>query len=174
MTNERQSLPKDFEQVVRDEYCRVYRFALHLAGDESAAIDLTQDGFRAAWEGWSSFKGRSSVSTWLHQIVYRQFVDTRRREKCRRQALEAAALHVADLGRDVGEVVQIQQDIRSAVQRLPEAEKVVITLRYFQGLSVEETSLVTGEPIGTIKWRTRNALILLRQQLGGMAYERIR
>lgn len=159
----RESLPKDFEQIVRDEHCRVYRFALHLTGDENAALDLTQDGFRAAWEGWPSFEGRSSVTTWLHQIVFRQFVDARRREQCRRQMLEAVAIHATELARNAGEVVEIQHDVRSVVQRLPNAERITITLRYFQGLSVKETSLVTGEPIGTIKWRTRNALILLRQ-----------
>ena len=52
-----------------------------------------------------------------------------------------------------------------AVQQLSELERIVITLRYFQGLGVAETAEVTGEPAGTVKWRTRQALIKLREIL---------
>ena len=160
-------LAEEFESMVRTEYRRVYRFAFHLTGEREAAFDLTQESFRSAWEHWASFKKQSAVSTWLHQIVYRRYVDIHRREKARQRLRHDFAQ--SGLCHDAVEchstAVQIQHDVQSAVGRLAEAERVAITLRYFQGLSVAETSSVTGEPTGTVKWRTRRALTQLQEML---------
>ncbi|MEM8669459.1 MAG: sigma-70 family RNA polymerase sigma factor [Planctomycetota bacterium] len=158
---------EDFESMARSEYKRAFRFAFHLTGELESALDLTQDSFRSAWEYWSSFNGESSVSTWLHQIVYRRFIDHYRREMTRARA----RLNRIAAGQCKGEienhamVVQVQQDIRTAVDSLEDPEKLVIVLRYFQGMTVAETSAVTREPMGTVKWRTHRALNQLQKML---------
>ena len=127
-------------------------------------MDLTQETFRAAWRSRLSFEGRSTVSTWLHQIAYRLFVDEKRRDRTRERFGHEFGLHakrrVSPPEHTV--LVQIKHDIQEAIRELPKLERAVVSLRYFQGLDVAETAKVTGEPAGTVKWRTRNALERLR------------
>lgn len=154
-----------FERMVRLEYRRVYKFAYHLTHDEHVATDLTQETFRAALENWPSFDGRAAASTWLHQIVYRKSIDLHRsnvtRDRLHDEFAHSGQPHRHGTNDQIA--VEVRTDIHGAVEQLSEAERVVIVLRYLQGLSVDETAEVTGQPSGTVKWRTQKALMRLRE-----------
>ena len=67
-------------QFVRLYYRRIYAFLAAMTGSQSVAEDLTQDTFAAAWGEIGDFRGRSSLSTWLHRIAYNKCVDLKRRD----------------------------------------------------------------------------------------------
>src|SRR3954466_501902 len=68
-------------ELVHAHHAALYRFLLHLARDAHAAEDLTQETFAAAWRNIGGFRGRASLSTWLHRIAYTKFVDWNRRSR---------------------------------------------------------------------------------------------
>jgi len=163
-----------FSMMLRAKYERVYRFAFHLTKDEHAAMELTQETFRAALESWASFDGRCAAATWLHAIAYRKFLDGQRafavRDRVHREM--AAGLHGDGTdGSSTVVAVDTRLDLQSAVDQLDEPQRTIIVLRYPQGLSVDETAEVTGQPSGTVKWRTQTALKELRRILNAGANE---
>ena len=159
-------------ELVRTHYSAIYRFLLHLNGNVSRAEELTQETFAAAWVSIGGFRGRASLGTWLHKIAYGKFVDLKRRVKSQRAATE----HLQNNAR-TGVSVRGPMDeaiakerwgrIYAAVEELEEADREVIVLHYFQGLSFREMAEVLDEPMGTVKWRTSRALGRLKISLDG-------
>ena len=154
-------------ELVRRHYERVYRFLFHLTRDVHRAEDLTQETFSAAWQRLASFEGRATFSTWLHRIAYTRFVDAQRaerrdlgmREKRRFSPQTPADPLFAAMAED--EV----QNLYLALDELKAAERSLLVLHYLQGLSYREMAAVVDEPVGTVKWRTAEALHRLRALL---------
>ena len=159
-------------EVVRRHYGRIYGFLLHLSGQVSTAEDLTQETFAAAWANIGSFRGRASFATWLHRIAYGKFIDFKRRSK-RGQAVAEQLRHgqssPTGLRSPLDEVIAEEHSRRiyAAVGELEPADREVIVLHYFQGLSFKQMGTVLDEPVGTVKWRTSQALGRLKVTLDG-------
>ena len=155
-------------RLIHEHYPAIYRFLLHLARDAAEAEDLTQETFAAAWEKIAAFEGRSALCTWLHRIAYGKFVDARRAgrrsaalaERLRRREPAAAPCPVEAAVRD-----DEARRLYAALQRVDAPDRVLLVLHYLQGLSYREMADVTGEPAGTLKWRTSLALDRMRTLL---------
>ena len=164
--------PKACEEFVRTYYGAVYRFLLHLGGGTHQAEDLTQEVFASAWAGLAGFEGRGSLGTWLHRIAYGKFIDAVRRLKRDAAVVERLQQRGADQpnGRALLDQLVAEERARSlygAVRQLDQPEQVVIVLHYLQGLSFREMAGVLDEPVGTVKWRTSQALRRLKALLNG-------
>ena len=155
-------------RMIHEHYETIYRFVLHLTRDGAEAEDLTQETFAAAWEKIGAFEGRSTLGTWLHRIAYGKFVDARRAG--RRSAALAARLKTHEAPAPPGPLEAAARDdearrLYAALDRVDPAERVLLVLHYLQGLSYREMAEVTGEPAGTVKWRTSRALEHMRTLL---------
>ncbi len=164
--------PEACAEVVRKHYGRIYGFLLHLSGQMSEAEDLTQETFAAAWAGMAKFRGRVSIGTWLHRIAYSKFIDMKRRGKRGQAALEELVKDRRDAGdvrKPMDEAIanERSRSVYAAVEELDPADREVIVLHYFQGLSFRQMGTVLDEPIGTVKWRTSRALGRLKISLDG-------
>jgi RNA polymerase sigma-70 factor, ECF subfamily len=160
--------PEACAEVVRAHYPAVYRLLVHLTRDVHLAEDLTQETFAAAWEKIAGFAGRSSVATWLHRIAYTKFIDARRAD--RRAANIRERLAIAD-GEQQSPLDAVAADdeakrLHRALDELEIAERTAVVLHYLQGLSYREMAEVLDEPVGTMKWRTAEAIDRLRILLG--------
>lgn len=158
------------EQLIRLHHAAIYRFLVHLAGDAHRAEDLAQETFAAAWTAIGTFRGGSSLATWLHRIAYRKFADAHRRKP--RIALEPAVAvdDVRSAAPDpLQEVLAEEQSRRlyQALARLEPADRDVVVLHYLQGLSFTDMAAVLDEPVGTAKWRAHKALAKLKSLLEG-------
>ncbi len=159
-------------ELVRRHYGRIYGFLLHLSGQVSTTEDLTQETFTAAWANIRSFRGRASLATWLHRIAYGKFIDLKRRSK-RGQAVAEQLRHgqsrPTGLRGPLDEAVANERSrcVYAAVRELDGADREVIVLHYFQGLSFKQMATVLAEPVGTVKWRTSQALGRLKVSLDG-------
>ncbi|UCE49781.1 MAG: RNA polymerase sigma factor [Phycisphaerales bacterium] len=171
-TNIRQGHREAYEKIICEHYSPIYRFAVYLSGDAGLAEDLTQETFTSAWANISHYDGRASLGTWLHRIAYHKFIDSQRSRE-RHAGLEAGLKEgSADARTSPNPLHQLAKDehirlLYEAMHKLDSSEYVAIVLHYVQGFSFREMTGVLDEPVGTIKWRTSQALKKLRAFLTG-------
>jgi len=155
-------------ELVRTQHAGVFRWLVHLCGDQHTAEDLAQETFATAWMKIGTFGGSSSLATWLHRIAYCKFVDWHRREqRMNREGSEAIGLSRAATAApsECAVAGEDAQRLHRAVAELSADDREVIVLHYFQCLSFRQVAEVLGMPPGTAKWRVSEALHRLRQLL---------
>lgn len=138
--------------------------------------DIVQELFLRAWRGLPRFRGESQFSTWLYRIA----VNTAIKHKGKMKTETLHALPAEDLAGGLEQVsasedsdpyhvaqrTEREQRLRLAVQRLPEKQRVVVQLHYFEGKSCEEISEIVGCSVGTVWSRLHYACKRLRTVLG--------
>lgn len=151
-------------QLYRRHGARVYGLARHMLGEPGRAEEVTQDVFLKAWEKASTYRPeKAKALTWLLRITRNRCIDLLRRD---RPSLpyDDEAFSVAGPENDV--VAESEAaGVRAELARLPEAQRKVLTLAYYRGLSHTEIAQTLGEPLGTVKWRIRDAFQRLRQRM---------
>ena len=140
---------------------RAYGLALRVLRDETLAEDAVQDAFLTVWRSAAGYRPeRGAPSTWILMIVHRRAVDIVRREQ-RLCADLSEEYEVADDATD--ETVFAR--VRRALAQLAPAQRRLIELAYYGGLTQAEISVELDMPLGTIKSRTFTALSRLRSLL---------
>jgi RNA polymerase sigma-70 factor (ECF subfamily) len=117
--------------------------------DPTAAEDLAQEVFIAAWRGLDRFRGESAFSTWLFAIAHNATADASRRRRSRIQTVslaEARSVEAPDAGDDASAVL-------AAATGLAAPLREALLLREIQGLSYEEIATLQGVPLGTVRSR---------------------
>lgn len=144
--------------------------------DRPLAEEALQESFWRVWEKAHSFnEDRGSFRAWIFSIAKRQAIDTIRRQKVRPQTVrdEAEELKLAaqpNPGPAVDEAAWLaieSQKVRAALEQLSPEQVQVIELAYFEGLTRQEISQATGDPLGTVHTRARLGLQKLRSILKG-------
>lgn len=169
----------------------VFAAAYRLTGDRGIAEEVVQETFLTLWNRAELFDPTAgSLAAWLHAIGRNRAVD-RLRAAGRRpqlvgvisptsdesdsQALErvmAGGTIVAGASQPPGpeeaaDAAGLREVLREAVRQMPEHERTVILLAYQEELSQSEIADRLDWPLGTVKTRTRRALLRLREALGG-------
>ncbi len=159
-------------RLVRQFHGRVFAFLRRLTGSEADAVELTQRTFCKAWAGLDAFEGRASVSSWLHGIAYRTYVDWLRTDRRFEERSDEwwTALPDRGAGPDVAAARRdAEVAVYAAVDRLKGGLRETLHLHYYQGLSIEETADALGVATSTVKYRIRDALGRLQKELDPMA-----
>ena len=163
-------------ELVAEHQRMVYQLSLNLLNDHNEALDLSQDVFLRVFRTVHSFRGHSSLRTWIYRIVVNQARNRqrwwRRRHKAQQVSLDEHIREHGDLpetndsgpDRLVGQKV-LAERIRVALERLPFDQKTAIVLREIDGLSYDEIGFSLGIAVGTVKSRLARAREGLRQQL---------
>lgn len=155
-----------------------YALLLRIVADRQLAEDLLQEVFVRVWQRAGSYQAeRGRVLTWVLSIAHNLAIDEVRRQRRRPQEAEErtdasvtdllAAVPTAEPGPE--QVVWEQQrraQINEAMRQLPEAQRVLIELAYFEGYTQSQLAARLGEPLGTIKTRLRLGVQKLRGILG--------
>jgi RNA polymerase sigma-70 factor (ECF subfamily) len=175
--------PDAFGTLVRRHRDRLWAVAVRTTGDPEEAADALQDALISAFRSAGSYRGEAAVTTWLHRIVVNASLDRIRRRQAR-PALSidhhdvAAGGRAGDLsglssGRDDVAVTLTRLDVRAALAKLPEPQRVALVLVDLEDLSIAEAAELLGVPEGTVKSRcsrARTALaLLLRDSAPGAA-----
>jgi RNA polymerase sigma-70 factor (ECF subfamily) len=162
-----------FEELVRRYQDQVYAMAARLVGVSGDAEDVAQEAFLKAFRGLDGFKGDAKFSTWLYRITWNLCTDwlRRNRKPGRQHSSIDEAPEVADSRVDVaGSLVESErrEEIRRALEELPEKYRSVVTLMYFQKMPYDQISSVLGLPLKTIETRLYRARRMLRERLAAM------
>lgn len=136
-------------------------------GERDAAEEVVQDTFVRAFASLESFRGDSSLRTWLFTIARRLVVDRRRAARRRREVgnlddVDAATEYTALDGMIAGEA---QRRVREAVGRLSPTQREVFLLRVNEGLSYKEIAEVAGTTEGAARVHYHNALRTVKENL---------
>ncbi|HYT75351.1 MAG TPA: sigma-70 family RNA polymerase sigma factor, partial [Vicinamibacterales bacterium] len=144
--------------------------------DHNEALDLSQEVFLRVFRTIHTFRGRSSLRTWIYRIVVNQARNRQRWWRRRHRAQQVSLdQHIQDYGelpervdrgpdRLVGQK-QLAEKIHRALDGLPFDQKTAIVLREIDGLSYEEIGFSLGIAVGTVKSRLARAREGLRAQL---------
>ena len=148
-----------FEVIYRRSAPAIFRLCRRMLGDEHEARDLVQDTFVRAWERLLSYRGQSSLDTWLHRVAVNVVLTHLRSTK-----RDAARLIDADDelfgARSADAPDDASMDIETALARLPAGARTVFAL-HVEGYSHDEIAQMTGIAAGTARaqlWRARRAL----------------
>lgn len=160
------------ERELYDTYVdRVYRLAFRIAGDDDLARDFTQATFIRAFEKIGTFRGDSSLGTWLHSIgmsVSLNGIRKAKRQKTREAPMDAAMT----IGSQASEPQpDLRERMAAAIQSLSEKYRAVFLMHDLEGFTHDEISGVLGIPIGTSKSHLFQARAKLRAALADFAPE---
>ncbi len=151
------------EEIFRRYSGPVYSVALRVLHDTGQAEDVLQEVFLQLWRNPTAFvQDRGSLGAWLVVVARNRAIDLLRRRKPSDSVDDvvlASSINVAD------EAVQnvMMEKVRRALAELPPEQRKSLELAYFEGLSHTEIASRTGDPLGTVKTRIRQALITLRK-----------
>lgn len=145
---------KAFGEAIRAYTEPLYWQIRRLVDNHDDANDLLQNTFMKAWQSLEYFRGDARLSTWLHKIAINESLTFLEREK-RRQTLSlddpessASPRIEADTMID-GDALALK--LRKAVAMLPEKQRLVFNMRYFDEMKYEDISEIVGTSVGALK-----------------------
>ncbi len=155
--------PSDPDEVAREFYPPLFRFALFLSRNENDASDLTQQTFFIWMEKGHQLRDSAKAKTWLFTTLYREFIRVRRK-----QALFVDREMDADtyLATETEADATRQLDgelVLAALLQLREEFRSALTLFYFKQHSYKEIAEILGVPIGTVMSRISRGKAELRK-----------
>lgn len=150
------------EGFVRDHYPAVLRLAWRLTGQREDAEDIAQDTFVLARQKIGTYRGGSTLRTWIHKIAFNEYRQWRRKRK-------TLPLLDSDCAAGDPEILAFETGhiLLNAMRKLPEKQREAFVLFEIEQLSMKEVAHVLGIPTGTAKARVFYARQDLRNQLEG-------
>lgn len=159
-----------FAALVRAHQDEVYTLARRLAGDPHLASDITQEALVRAWRALSKFRGDARLSTWLYRITVNTSWTHKARAK-RHQGppiedhYDLAAPEDSDHPAVAGEMLELRETLRAALDRLPDGQRQVVVLKDIHGWSHAEIAEATGISVAAAKVRLHRARARLARDL---------
>jgi RNA polymerase sigma-70 factor (ECF subfamily) len=144
------------------------RFAASVGARGGGDVEeIVQDTFVRAFASLDSFRGESSLRTWLFTIARRLLLDRRRSERRRGEQVQVQDSDVTTEFDPLDSVVadETQQRMREAVERLTPTQKEVFTLRVSEGLSYKEIADAVGSTEGAARVHYHNAMRAIKEFL---------
>src|SRR5579864_327292 len=147
---------------------RVYTIALRYCGDESAAMDIAQETFLKLLSSIQDFRGGASFESWLYRIVVNRCLDHQRRGRPLMPFLDGLLDIVsapADSALEELLRAEMAKDVQKMVGMLSPEQRIVVVLRYTEGLAYEEIAEILGCSVGTVASRLNRAHKALERRL---------
>lgn len=164
-----------FESLMTAYENRIYSLALRSTGSEQDAADITQEVFLRAWKNLDSFRGDSSLSTWLYRVTSNLCVDFARKKAAEGMPTsiddeESPAADLADPSRmaqpeAAAENSELREELQFALAQLSEEHRRVVLLRDVAGMTYTDIARTLGLEEGTVKSRLARARASLRKIL---------
>jgi RNA polymerase sigma-70 factor (ECF subfamily) len=148
------SLRKGFEIIVTQYREQLYWQIRRMVLSHDDANDLLQNTFIKAWSSIELFRGEAKLSTWLYRIALNECLTFLARQR------ERQTVAIDDPEADVVNRLEsdpyfsgdeIQLKLQKALQTLPEKQRMVFNLKYYQDMKYEEMSDIFGTTVGALK-----------------------
>src|SRR6516165_4210897 len=161
-----------WEQIVRQNWRKVFNVAYKFVGKHDEAEDLTQDIFLKIFRALNTFDRRANFQTWIISISRNLCIDHYRSVRKERQTIardvDSTDLQPATTERGpyaMAEHQALREQLRQALETLPVTLRTAVVLRDLQELSYQEIADRLGLPEGTVKSRINRGRIELAHQL---------
>jgi RNA polymerase sigma-70 factor (ECF subfamily) len=155
-----------FEMLYQQHAPRLYNLAFRMAGSATDADDLLQDIFLLAYRKVGSFRGESSLGTWLYRLAMNHCLDVLRSRQSRQgqqtDSLDEEGMAPA-AAPALGAVSRI--DLDRAIGRLPQACRAAFLLHDVEGFGHQEVGTILGISEGTSKSQVHKARLRIRAYL---------
>ncbi len=145
-----------FSYIVDRHKDKAFNLAFRICGNYEEAEEIAQDSFLKAFNSLRSFKMKSSFATWLYRIVYNTSISHVRIKKIRVLSIDDFPADATDFlsnntSEEEAETEYRKSLLNFALQKITEEERGLITLYYFDEMSTEEISEITGISKSNIK-----------------------
>ena len=157
-----------FKGIVETYSERLYWHVRRSLCSHEDTNDLLQDIYIKVWTAMPSFRGDAQIFTWLWRIATNEVLNHIRRQKFR--ALITFDSSAEILRKKIDEDPyfngnEMQRELYKAIQKLPEKQKLVFNMRYFDGLKYEQISEITDTSVGALKASYHHAYNKIKNEL---------
>lgn len=144
-------------------YKPMYNICIHMVGNEVEAEDVMQEAFLKAFTKIDTYEGKVSFGAWLKKIVINRSLDQLKKRKVKFVELNEKIPEEEPVSIEISEI-QMEQ-LKKAIQQLPDGYRVVLSLYLLEGYDHEEISQILG--ISNVSSRSQylRAKLKLRQML---------
>ncbi len=177
LSPERVTRDRAFTQLFERYKDKVFNTAFRITGDSALASDASQETFLSVYQKIGDFNRKSKFSSWLYRIAVNFSID-RKRKASKEPLLSSEDIGTRPDGQEWDTVDQRSVDpesvasqkefearIQAVIGRLSEPLKVVVVLRFMNGLAYKEIGEILGCSIGTVKSRLNRAMAALEPLL---------
>lgn len=143
-----------FNLLVRQYQGRLYGFIRRMVTDHDEAQDVLQNTFVKVWHGLDKFRADSKLYSWLYRIAHNECLNHLRSLKrglftSHESVMERLTTTLDSSEHFSGDI--IQRKLQKAIMRLPDKQRAVFNMKYFDELKYEEISTITGTSVGALK-----------------------
>ena len=165
-------LDKDWEQafklLVKDYHQRVYWQIRRMVLIHEDADDIAQNVFIKIYQNLNSFKNESKLSTWIFRITYNETINfIHKNAKEQNVSFEDYSMNIADdLSTDeyyTGDEIELK--LQKAIASLPEKQRVVFMMKYYDEMKYEQISEISGTSVGALKASYHHAVTKIKEFL---------
>ena len=162
----------DFEQafnaIVNCYSERLYWHVRRFVCSHDDTDDLLQEIYVKIWKGLPNFKGESQIFTWIYRIATNETLTFLRRQKI------ISLVHLDSPETSFLRKIEsdpywngnaIQRELHKAIQKLPEKQRIVFNMRYFDDMKYEDIAVITGTSVGALKASYHYAYIKIKERL---------
>ena len=160
----------EFARLVRAQLPGAYRLAGFLLGDAAEAEDAIQDAMEKAWFAWPKLRDPDRSGAWFDRIVANVCHD-RLRSRGKHRVLRLDDTIAGHSSADPFRDALARDELGRLIRNLPPDQQIVVGLRFWRDMSLDQIADRLGLPLGTVKSRLHYAMRSLRQQLDRQAGE---
>jgi RNA polymerase sigma-70 factor (ECF subfamily) len=164
-----ESREKAFGRLVQKYQQRVYLLVRKMVIDHDDADDVVQEVFIKVWKNLDKFEGSAQLFTWIYRIATNECLRFLERKKKKRFWIS-----ISDAGTELAAKIdsspyisgdEVQKKLQKALLRLPDKQRLVFNLKYFEELKYEEMSEITGTSVGALKASYHHAVKKIEEDL---------
>ena len=150
------------EEVILEQYNQYYRLAYSYVRNEADAEDIVQSGAYKALRGSKDLRSPENAGTWVYRIMLNEIFGFLRQPKMEsyeyiQEEVGIEAAHVEDEYTDI--------DLQRALDLLPEQDKAIVMMKFFEDKKLEEIAEILNENLSTVKSRLYRSMKKLRVSL---------
>ena len=165
--NDEKTKKKGFTLLVNHFKKSIYFQIRRIVISHENTDDLVQEVFIKCWNKLNTFNGKSKLSTWIYKVAYNEAIQWIRKNRKEYQLniseIQTNNLPTTNIFHKDADEINIL--LEKAILQLPEKQKMVFQLKYFEDLTYKEIQLITGGSIGGLKANYHHAVTKIEKLL---------
>lgn len=159
---------KGFEKLMHAYGRQMYWQIRKMVVNHDDANDLLQNSFMKAWNNLSNFRGDAKLSTWLYKIAINESINFLNKERQKQQVTDDSDDNFLLNNIEADEYFdgdELKLKLQKAVLSLPEKQRLVFNMKYFDEMKYEEISEILGTSVGALKASYHHAVKKISQAI---------